>query len=1083
MQTIIGPFEPWLENAVVDEIQSYKEQHPLSPLLVLVPSTALRQHLKSVLGRQHQLSFLNVHLLTFHQLSLRLFAETSSKPPELCGDLFLEEVLRRLVRTRQPGAEIFAGIEDRAGGCAALWQTLRDLRDGMVDPRFALDAMREDPSAREDGERTRQLLLLFQTLREFCRDKEINDQSDLDITATQRVPASSFLKQFDRIFYYGFYDLTQIQLDFFHAVAQNHPTTLFFPLLPVRPSHDAWTFAERFYERHVQGYNTTPTRELVDLAPSSLPATFELFDESKGREYASPPATWHCTIVNTFGIHDEVAVSAKEVLRLVEHEKMAFHEIGLVARSLDAYGAVIKEIFRDHQVPVNGEIEVPLVQFPLVKAVSLLAHLPAKNFLRSQVIDLLSSPYFRIAGITGTNNPVRPDLWDLASRELAICKGMQEWRRLRNYANRDLLIHQLSQDDESRFINIGAEHIRCLADTVEGLAADLLSLPPSASWYDYAQAWKGLLAKYLGISLGNEAADPSHREISEKILALLDQIAALDAVNEQLAPSEFSETFQHWLERSALTRPAEAVDGVRVLSATAARGLSFRALFILGLNEGVFPRTIREDAFLRDRDRELLERDLGYKVNPKLAAFDEEKLIFTLLVGAAREQLYCSFQRSDDSGRVLAPSWYLSELKRALGRQSNRYLTEVTMPRSASEKSRTPPFDRQDLLLPEELAIRLSLDADDPSGLITNFIAVPELYQYGRKVIAELDRSSERLSGFDGAVGPLPAHWNHLSKRLSPTALESYARCPFQFFAHHVLGLERLDRPEEIAGPSPADYGELGHAILNGVYRALIEENYFNGESASIDVDRAVAEVAQQAFARYERENPVGYALTWECLKEELVQLIGQVLALDLQEMAASGFAPVTLETSMSDQLPGDWPDPLKGLTIRGRMDRIDRNAKENRLRVIDYKFKFGASPTAQDRNLDRAALRGERLQPPFYKFLGDRWADEQRLNMVRVDAKFYYIALRWRDGPLVSVEFSAGGLNGKLGSEVKKTIADLADGIRLGRFYIHRGAHCEHCDVAEICRKNHPPSLWRAENDPVTRAHRQIQDKDPDKL
>ena len=84
------------------------------------------------------------------------------------------------------------------------------------------------------------------------------------------------------------------------------------------------------------------------------------------------------------------------------------------------------------------------------------------------------------------------------------------------------------------------------------------------------------------------------------------------------------------------------------------------------MNEGVFPRTIREDAFLRDRDREVLERDLGYKVSQKLAAFDEEKLLFTLLVGAARERLYCSFQRADDSGRGLAPSWYVDELKRAL---------------------------------------------------------------------------------------------------------------------------------------------------------------------------------------------------------------------------------------------------------------------------------------------------------------------------------------------------------------------------------------------------------------------------------
>ena len=41
---------------------------------------------------------------------------------------------------------------------------------------------------------------------------------------------------------------------------------------------------------------------------------------------------------------------------------------------------------------------------------------------------------------------------------------------------------------------------------------------------------------------------------------------------------------------------------------------------------------------------------------------------------------------------------------------------------------------------------------------------------------------------------------------------------------------------------------------------------------------------------------------------------------------AQSGFAPVSLETGVTARLPADWPEPLNGLAIRGRMDRIDRN-------------------------------------------------------------------------------------------------------------------------------------------------------------
>jgi ATP-dependent helicase/nuclease subunit B len=1083
MQTVLGPFHPYLETALVDEILQYKCDDPFRPLLILLPSDSLRRHLKIVLSRQRRLSLLNVHLLTFFQLSSRLYAEGSSDAPKLRDDLFIEEVVRRLIRARQAGAEAFAGIEERLGGCAALWQTLRDLRDAGVDPQLGLEGLCEGQFGRGTHEHTAHILVLLQTLLRSCELKAIRTQAELDQRATAQVPSSSYLRQFGQVFYYGFYDLTQIQIDLFHAVAQNYPATLFFPLLPGRPGHQGWRFAERFYERHVQGFSS-PTRDLTAAGTPALPRTFQLFDEDNERTYIDLPDSWHCTISNAFGVRDEVAAAAKEILRLIDHQGLSFSDIGVVARNLESYGASIKEIFREHQIPVMGEFDEPLVQFPLTKAVILLLNLPAKDFLRAQVIDLLSSPYFQTEHFTGAKDWARPDLWDLATRELAICKGLQEWRRLRNYTNRDIVISQLSHDEEPRVIRITIAQLRCLAEIVEGLAGDLLNLPPSAPWNVYAGAWKKLLKKYLGVAAPDEATGRAEELLHEQILAILDQLAGLDLVDDDISLSDFSATFEYWLERSSIALNSPNNDGITVLNAAAARGISFRTLFVLGLNEGVFPRAIREDAFLRDRDREVLERDLGYKINQKLAGFDEEKLLFTLLVGGAEERLYCSFQRADESGRVLAASWYLSALERAIGRQSTTHLTKVTIPRSNLEKATTPPFDQEKFLTPEELAVRLSLEGKDPTPLIERFALAPALYKPGRKVVIELDRSTERLCAFDGAVGPLDDYWKHFSGRgLSPTALESYARCPFQFFARYVLGLERLERPEETLGPSAAEYGELGHAILAGVYQTLIERGTFEDQRDSVNLEATLVTVANQIFAEYEAKNPVGYPLAWRTLKTGLTQLLHQVIAEDIKELSDSGFKPVSVEAEMTDQLAADWPEPSKGMTIRGRMDRIDRNPGHNHLRVIDYKFKFGVAPATQDKNLTRAALRGERLQPPFYCLLGRRWAAERtpQREDPRVQAKFYYLAPRWSEGPLVTATFGADGLDGQYGAEVKQTIAYLADGIRQGRFFIRRGEHCQHCDVAEICRKTHPPSLWRAENDPLTRAHREMHGKDSD--
>jgi ATP-dependent helicase/nuclease subunit B len=219
----------------------------------------------------------------------------------------------------------------------------------------------------------------------------------------------------------------------------------------------------------------------------------------------------------------------------------------------------------------------------------------------------------------------------------------------------------------------------------------------------------------------------------------------------------------------------------------------------------------------------------------------------------------------------------------------------------------------------------------------------------------------------------------------------------------------------------------------------------------------------------------------WETVRETLTELIREVVGRDLEELASSGYVPVDLEIGIDDRLPPDWPDPLNALAIHGRVDRIDFDPLDNRMRVVDYKFKFGAKPSTEDNDLARSALRAQRLQPPFYSLLGQakRRRDSLPKGESQIEASFYYIAPRWSEGPLVIKSFNSEELTGKIGEEIRNSIAQLAKGIQSGQFFMQPGEHCPYCEVAEICRKNHPPSLWRMENDPITAPHRQLRQKD----
>src|SRR5207253_8457344 len=123
---------------------------------------------------------------------------------------------------------------------------------------------------------------------------------------------------------------------------------------------------------------------------------------------------------------------------------------------------------------------------------------------------------------------------------------------------------------------------------------------------------------------------------------------------------------------------------------------------------------IREDAFLSDAVREILERDLGYKIARKLEGFDEERLLFGLLLRSARERLYLSYQRADAQGRAMAPSGYFAELQRDLWgtdplRPEDPARREYSIRRRPLEQWANWPFYSA-LLTPQEQSLQMILE-------------------------------------------------------------------------------------------------------------------------------------------------------------------------------------------------------------------------------------------------------------------------------------------------------------------------------------------------------------------------------------
>jgi ATP-dependent helicase/nuclease subunit B len=1067
LRIVTGRYHPDLEAALVEEVRSLKASDPLAPLAIVIPSDPLRRRMQQVLCGEGRLALLDVHILTFHQLALQVAHEWQAASDDdgarvdVMPDLFFGHLLRQLARRRLPAWRELGLDRLTLGGWAALWATVRDLKDAAVDPADALRAVADGSFGDDDAHKLQALFMLYAAVREVGRTLCVGTADDLAAAVTPVVPRSSFLARLARICYYGFYDLTQVQLSFFEAVTRAVPATLYFPLTE-RP---AYAFARRFFERHLARLAPAP-QQVGRAAPRPERAGLR---QEPGRR-----------IWSVVGTEEELTLVCKEILTLVETNGYRFEEIGVVARTLDPYRTDLKRTFDRHRVPFVTTATVPLLRQPAAKTVLMLASLPLSRFHRTAVLEVLTAPCYRSdrvaesarraaagrpAGSSAALEP-RPDLWRLAVHSLGITRGEDEWQRLRSAGTVHVTagLHGEAADETiegTGGLRIEAAQLRLLAELTAGLLADLTALPREGRVGALTDAVRDVVARHLaipGLSSEGEAVegepDAAHA-VGAAIAQVFRQVRELDRLEEAVTWEEWVELFTQAMERAAMPVEPGGHAGVAVLDAMDARGLSFRALFVLGLNENQFPRAIREDAFLRDRHRRVLAETLGYKIDEKLGGYEEERLLFALLEEAARERLYLSYQRADAEGRPLAVSSYLEpDLRDGDGRPRE---PDLNLPRRLSDRLSLPLF-APPLLTREELGIGLIVRSRDPAELLEATGRSGLLFGHGAALVRELERVGPP-GPHDGRTGLLARHWAEVVERgLAPTALECYAQCPFQYFAAHVLQLEPIRVRVGDDLPPPA-LGELCHETLRRCYARLVGEGWPHRELETERRRAVVSAAAAEVFAAYARTHGAGYPLLWQLTKETVARLVDQAALADQDDYRQSGFEPVAFEVEAEGAL--DRMDAaFAGLRVHGRLDRVDRRLKPPALRVVDYKYRTGQEMSKKDRDLAASAVRGLRLQPPLYSVM--RPSALPPPHPAPETVAFVFLAPRW-DPPVARSLFAASIWTEPAGRQLVETLRVLIEGVRAGEYLILPGDYCDRCDYAPACRRFHGPTWWRA--------------------
>jgi CRISPR/Cas system-associated exonuclease Cas4 (RecB family) len=531
-----------------------------------------------------------------------------------------------------------------------------------------------------------------------------------------------------------------------------------------------------------------------------------------------------------------------------------------------------------------------------------------------------------------------------------------------------------------------------LIDYVLPLVDDLAALEGTATWGE----WIDRLRRIAEYAL--RTPSPVHDLLDELQpmsevgpVGLRDVLTVLEPRLRSLAPNESGDRYGR----------------VFVGSIDDAQGMIFRLAFLPGMIEGQFPRTMIEDPLLPNSARRAISADLP------IAGDEDERGLFRVALTRASDQVVLSWSHLDVlAGRERVPSFYLLEAQESAGANDDHAEARLGWP---------APLDAgHSIDIPEyDLAVlRRAFTGEAERGEAAwlkdvHSPAVDALRGRGRRWLAKW-RSADGLIA-DDDISALIALGNHRpsNRAWSPTALQRYCLCPYQFALYGILRLRPREARTRVARIDPRTRGELFHRVQ---FRFLTDP-------ANQSIDSILDEEATSLAVQLAPAIPQ----LWEAAIETIRTDLHGWLAIRRNE---PGWTPVALEKEVDNvAILGGW-------RVKGRVDLVERHPQLG-FRVVDHKT--GRPP---DEEIPESIGKGEVLQPAIYAL-----AAEQLLSETVSAGRLFYSTLRanYRTIDVPVQELTRDRVNTLLmtiDSAIEKGFLPSAP----------REGGCEHCDYVPIC-------------------------------
>ena len=785
------------------------------------------------------------------------------------------------------------------------------------------------------------------------------------------------------------------------------------------------------------------------------------------------------SVVSATDIYEESEYVSAKICELVREKGYHYNEIAVLARDIKQCASVFEGTFERYEIPCFVDNSDSVSASSLVRYMNAIFKcLLSKTYSTDNILKYIKSPLCEMINIQISNLEDYCVMWnvdgDMWLDDFTVSNGLSE--------------KQLAAINQSR---------RFIIDPFEEFKR---KVGGKAAARDICRALYDLLAKvklsqqmYSVVKKAGASSNETQLEMARGLKQLWNSVlSAIKSIydcmgDEVISLRQFYELFKLMLAQMSVSRPPQKLDSVRVCDPSHSRLDGVKAVFAVEINDGIFPAAVSGSGLITESEKQLLQ-DSDITINQSARkAFQSEKLVCYNALTLADERVYVLYSESDLVGKVKRPSSLVGELTAMFG-------DIVTKAQNESLDFYCTSFRTAYYKYMEH-----SRDNTTQTASVKAALALSD--EYAEK----LGRSRKLRENGDYSLSEETAHelfFSEEPKKVSPTALDDYYKCPFKYFCKSGLGL-RVVQTNQI---NKVNNGLIIHQLLESIIGCKNENGDTVYNEAFLKMsDDDIRDFIHDNISAYIKDylgGTFGKSPSFVYLQERLESNAFHIVKFMQNELYHSKFRPALLEykierTENEDRLILDVNGRDK-IILTGTIDRVDVFEDENGekyVRIIDYKtgkmelkyswlynglnlqmfvyltallesknpvnidgglkqagiiyYKVGESAKLKEETFDADIEEDERkARLKAFKPVGRTVDDREVLEAYNTEESYAYAPFNAKNNDIVTSSYFT-----KLRDFATKKVTEFGKDLCNGRIEARPvGGACGYCDYREIC-------------------------------